>query len=107
MIWKLKKFFDFFTKAPTQSHVNFGPDLRKDRNENDMCKQEQHLLNSQWKMSRGSPNYSDLEHDNYHPPYSLKEVVANSNEHEMFKLFLQTNNAFFDILCWIDIEAYS
>lgn len=44
-------------------------------------------------------------HD-YHDVYNLKDVVNNSTEFEMFKLFLQSNNSFYDIQCWLDIEAY-
>jgi hypothetical protein len=80
--------------------------LRKDNQltEHEVKKHEQRLLNNNWKESRSSPYGSDLEQDN--PSYSLKEIVANSNEYEMFKMFLQTNNSFFDILCWTDIEAF-
>ena len=45
--------------------------------------------------------------DEFEGMYSLKTVVGNTTEYEMFKLFLQNNNAFFDIQCWMDIEAYS
>ena len=42
----------------------------------------------------------------HHEMYNLKDVVNNSTEFEMFKLFLQSNNSFYDIQCWLDIEAF-
>lgn len=47
---------------------------------------------------------NDLEQEN---AFSIKEVVNDSNEYEMFKLFLKNNNSFYDIQCWIDIEAFT
>jgi hypothetical protein len=38
--------------------------------------------------------------------YNLNDVLNNSNEFEMFKLFMQSNNSFFDLQCFLDIESY-
>jgi hypothetical protein len=37
---------------------------------------------------------------------TLKEIINNSREFEMFKAFLQSKNALIDVLFWQDLEAY-
>lgn len=39
--------------------------------------------------------------------FDLNELMNNTRDFEMFKSFLESNNALNDILCWMDIEAYS
>ena len=44
--------------------------------------------------------------DNHQPILTLKEIINNSREFEMFKAFLQSKNSLIDILFWQDLEAY-
>ena len=37
----------------------------------------------------------------------INEVLNNTREFEMFKKFLEHHNGLNDLLCWMDIEAYS
>ncbi|RNA26889.1 regulator of G- signaling 22 [Brachionus plicatilis] len=39
--------------------------------------------------------------------FDLNELITNTRDFEMFKSFLESKNALTDILCWMDIEAYS
>lgn len=39
--------------------------------------------------------------------FDLNELITNTRDFEMFKSFLESQDALTDILCWIDIEAYS
>ncbi len=84
--------------APTSSHVNFKSDIKLiDSPVLNVKKSELRVLHT--------PNNNS--YDEYEHEYSIKEVVNDSNEYEMFKLFLQSNNSFYDIQCWIDIEAFT
>ena len=37
----------------------------------------------------------------------INEILNNTRDFEMFKKFLESQNALNDLLCWMDIEAYS
>ena len=39
--------------------------------------------------------------------FDLNELINNTRDLEMFKKFLENQNAINDLLCWMDIEAYS
>ena len=84
-------------KAPTSSHVNFMSEFKAEPSLS-----ENHRKHEQQTLTNYTTNSDEFE-----GMYSLKTVVGNTTEYEMFKLFLQNNNAFFDIQCWMDIEAYS
>lgn len=37
----------------------------------------------------------------------INEILNNTRDFEMFKNFLDQQNALNDLFCWMDIEAYS
>ncbi len=39
--------------------------------------------------------------------FDINELINNTRDLEMFKKFLENQMALNDLLCWMDIEAYS
>ncbi len=84
--------------AATSSHVNFKSDLKT----TDMPE-----LHAKKHEPRSLQSLNNITSDECEHEYNLKDVVNDSSEYEMFKLFMQSNNSLYDIQCWMDIEAFT
>ena len=90
--WK----FCCFTKAPSASALNFK--YEQPQQETPRIKSAATTIKSQSASAHGSELKFTIGH--------LKAILNSSSEFEMYKLFMQSHKAFFDLQCYLDIESY-
>ncbi len=101
-------------QSANQSSLQFKTDPGKKITLNEMqnkniYQKSYDTLNNMAKDSARSVNSvqnSILERKKNSNALNLKDVLAKSTELEMFKQFMQSHNAFFDLQCYLDIESY-